>query len=97
MHYIRFIIMFIMLSVVVLFGCLNAYFVDLHYFFGQLKIYFPILLFLLFFMGLVFGGLLCLFSIIKKEAKCREQAAALKKLQVEIKNMRVIPLKDELW
>tara|TARA_A100001015_G_scaffold28905_1_gene32114 strand:+ start:194 stop:487 length:294 start_codon:yes stop_codon:yes gene_type:complete len=97
MRYIRLMILVIILLIVILFASLNAHFVVLHYFFGQVTVYFPILLFLFFFIGLFIGVLLSLPAYIKKDAKYREQSVKLNKMQIELRNLRKIPLKEELW
>jgi uncharacterized membrane protein YciS (DUF1049 family) len=97
MRYIRFILLIIILSMAILFASLNAHFVVLHYFFGQITVYFPILLFLLFFVGLFIGVLFSLPAYIRKDAKYREQSVKLNKMEIELQNLRKIPLKEELW
>ena len=97
MRYIRFVFLLMALLLVILFASMNAFFIQLHYFFGQVKIYFPVLLFLIFLIGLLVGLLFFLSSYIRKELLYRKQAVKIRKMQIELDNLRAIPVKDELW
>ena len=84
----------IILLLFILFVSINSQFVLVHYYFGQVKAYFPLVLFVF----LLFGSFLSLFVFIplwfRFKKTQRQLINTIKDLKGEIINLRNIPIKD---
>lgn len=84
----------VVLMLSILFVSINSQFVVVHYYFGQVKTYFPLLLFLFLLSGVVLSMFIYFPLWMRGKNKQRQLYLKIKDLQQEIINLRNIPIKD---
>ena len=90
---------YIFLVLVMLFGitfaALNANYVVFNYYFGSKQISLALLLVMIFGIGILFGFLCTLFTLIRLKRDKHHLKARLKVVEKELGNLRSLPLKGE--
>ena len=84
----------VILMLSILFVSINSQFVVVHYYFGQVNTYFPLLLFLFLLSGVALSLFIYFPLWIRGKNKQRQLYLKIKDLQQEIINLRNIPIKD---
>lgn len=84
----------VILMLSILFVSINSQFVVVHYYFGQVNTYFPLLLFLFLLSGVVLSVFIYFPLWVRGKNKQRQLYVKIKELQQEIINLRNIPIKD---
>jgi len=84
----------IVVLLAVLFAALNSSTVSIHYFFGSVKIYLPLLLVLQLLLGALIGAAAMLPLMFRYQGKSRKLKARVHQVEQEVINLRAIPFKD---
>lgn len=76
------------------FSGLNSQTVAINYYLGETTLHLPILLLLTLVIGVVFGLIIALPSLLKKKNTARHLKQQIKQAEQEISNLRNIPIKE---
>lgn len=94
MHFIRYILVLIIILLGISFAALNAESVVVNYYVGSRTLPLSLLLMMILGLGALLGLLTCLGNLVRLKAKNIKLARHVKLLETEINNLRTIPLKD---
>jgi len=84
----------IILLIVAIFAVLNSQVVTIHYYFGELKIYFPLFMLLEIVIGILLGMAFMLPAVLRAKNTGRKHKRRVKEVEQEVTNLRNIPIKD---
>lgn len=94
MRYISLVFWVFIIIMGAVFALQNSQLIEIHYYFGHARVYFPLLMVLLLAMGALLGVCAMLPSYLKKSHNARKHRNKVRRLEEEINNLRTIPIKD---
>lgn len=94
MRYIAYAFWLIVLAIAVGFVVLNWQIVTVDYYTGKIDIFFPLLLLIVLLLGTFLGAMAMLLPLLRARRECRRLTIRVSEAELEIKNLRHIPIKD---
>ena len=95
MKYVSLLLWIVVVFITIIFASMNSHSVSLYYYFGSVKVLLPLLMILQILLGLLLGSLAMLPAYIRVRAKNRKLNQKLLSVELEVKNLRSIPIKDD--
>ena len=95
MKYIAYMFWLLIVVVATTFSSLNSHAVELNYYFGTISLSLSLLLLMALCLGLVLGAIMVLPNLIKVKCSHRKLRSQIQQNELEIKNLRTFPLKDD--
>ena len=95
MRIISYLFWLLIIALVVIFTIINSHVIDINFYFKSVRIYLPLLLFLILFLGSILGVLAMVPFILKLQNKIRLLKRRADQAEQEVSNLRSIPIKDK--